>query len=341
MLGRARARSKKSRSRLLTTALAITVCGAPAAAQGTPVRTESATLVISTGSLAGTLTLPATQGPVPLAILIAGSGPTDRNGNSAGAPSGPDAYRLLSEQLAQRGIASVRYDKRGVAGSRSAGLSERDARFDDLANDAAAWIRKYRNDPRFSSIVIIGHSEGSLLGMLAVQRARADGYISVAGPARRADIVMHEQLALQFPRALLEQSDSVFAALARGDTVATLSPQLQKLFRPSVQPYLISWLRYNGADEIARVQVPTLIVQGTHDNQVRVFEADLLAKAQPTARLVKIEGMNHVLKRTSAIMAEQMASYSDPSLPVAPELVSAVSEFILKLPTNRNGVTRP
>jgi pimeloyl-ACP methyl ester carboxylesterase len=317
--------------------LGIALCGEHASAQTASWRVDSVTLAIASGTLAGSLTLPTTTRPVPLAIIIAGSGPTDRNGNTAGAPSGPDAYRLLAEQLASRGIASLRYDKRGVAGSRAAATSERQVTFDDFANDAVGWIQQYRADRRFSSIVVIGHSEGSLLGMLAVQRARADGYISLAGPARRADLVIHEQLALQLPRAMLEQSDSVFAALVRGDTVATYPPQLQALFRPSVQPYLISWLRYNGADDIAHVRVPTLILQGTHDNQVKVIEADQLAKALPTARLVKIDGMNHVLKLTSAIIAEQQRSYSDPSLPVAPALVSAIADFIRSLPTARSG----
>jgi fermentation-respiration switch protein FrsA (DUF1100 family) len=101
------------------------------------------------------------------------------------------------------------------------------------------------------------------------------------------------------------------------------------LFRPSVQPYLISYFKYDPAREIARLQVPVLIIQGTTDLQTPVDEAKRLAGAKKDARLCIIEGMNHVLKRASTA-AEQRAAYSDPAVPLEPRLVEEVSAFLSK-----------
>jgi len=312
-------------------AVALCVLSGTAAAQ----TTEAITLQTPSGLLAGTLTLSTGDLARPLAIIIAGSGPTDRNGNTAGMPGGPDAYRLLADSLAAHGIASLRYDKRGIAGSRAIGIRESDLRFEMFADDAAGWVSQARTDRRFSTIVIVGHSEGSLLGMLAAQRSRPDAFVSLAGPARRADFVLHEQLAAQLPPALQLRSDSILASLVRGDTVANTPPELVALYRPSVQPYLISWFRYAGSVEIQKLTMPVLIVQGTHDVQVAPAEAELLAAASPRARVASIAGMNHVLKLTPPTLAEQMRFYVDPTVPLAPELVSALVAFIVGVPTPR------
>jgi len=264
--------------------------------------------------------------------LISGSGPTDRNGNTVGLPGPNNSLKLLAEALAQRGIASVRYDKRGVGGSRGALTSEAALRFDMLADDAAQWVRQMRLDHRFSSITVAGHSEGSLLGMLATERAKADAYISLEGPGRSAMTVLHEQLTARAPAALAQQSDRIMAELSAGRTVDSVPPELAALFRPSVQPYLISWFKYDPAQELAKLTVPVLIVQGTTDIQVSVQDAHTLSAAVPRAQAVIIDGMNHVLKLVPPDMNAQMKSYSDPSLPVAPQLVDAVATFVNWLP---------
>jgi pimeloyl-ACP methyl ester carboxylesterase len=287
---------------------------------------EPVTVSRAPGQLAGTLLVPQTGTPMPVVLLISGSGPTDRDGNGPGIT--PASLRQLAESLAARGIATLRFDKRVVGGSLSAMLPEAQLSFELLAEDVAAWLRFLAADRRFKPVIVAGHSEGALLGLLAMRAAPAAGYVSIAGPARPADEVLHDQLAKQLPAPLLAESDSIMARLKRGATVDSVPAMLASLFRPSVQPYLRSWFKYSGQEELARVTRPCLIVQGSHDLQVQPVEADLLAKANPRCRVARIDGMNHVLKATPADMAGQMPSYRAPDTPLAPGLVDVITEFV-------------
>ncbi|HEU4565635.1 MAG TPA: alpha/beta fold hydrolase [Gemmatimonadaceae bacterium] len=294
---------------------------------GAPV-SEPVKLETSSGTVHGTLERPAASSPVPVVLFIAGSGPTDRNGNSPLIPGANNSLQLLADALAANGIASLRYDKRGIGESRGVTVSESDIRLETYVDDAAAWVKRLRADPRFTTVTIVGHSEGSLIGMLAAERAGADAVVSIAGVGRRADRVIHDQLAPRLPPDLMARSDSILASLVAGKTVDAVPPELAALYRPSVQPYFISWLRHDPAAVAARLAVPLLVAQGTTDIQVPVADAELLAKAQPRARLLVINGMNHVLKHVPADPAAQQKSYGDPSLPVAPELVDGIVEFV-------------
>lgn len=285
------------------------------------------TLETESGAIHGSLNLPGSPAPVPVAMIIAGSGPTTRDGNVQGMP-GNDAYRQLAEALAERGIASVRYDKRGIGESAPAAPSEADLRFEHYVDDAADWIRMLADDSRFSQVTVIGHSEGSLIGMIAAREAGADAFVSIAGVARKASDILRDQLRPSLPAALMEQSDEILRELDAGETVEGVPGELFALFRPSVQPYLISWFRYEPTADIAQLDIPVLIVHGTTDVQVPVAEAEALAEAAKNARVQIIEGMNHVLKPVSGSVAEQQSSYFDPALPVAPELVTAVADFV-------------
>lgn len=304
--------------------LAALLAATTAAAQ---TREEPVQLATAGGAVHGTLLVPAGPGPHPVALLIAGSGPTDRDGNSAGLGRN-DSLRKLAEALAERGVASLRYDKRGIAASASAASAEADMRFDTLIGDAAGWIRLLRADRRFSTLGVVGHSEGSLIGMVAARLESADRYVSLAGGGRPAGQILRDQLRPQLPPQLFAQADSVLLSLEAGHTRADAPPVLAMLFRPSVQPYLISWLRYDPAAEIARLTIPALVVQGSTDIQVGVSEAETLGRAQPAARVLVIEGMNHVLKAVPADRPRQIASYSDPTLPLAPRLAEEIAAFL-------------
>jgi pimeloyl-ACP methyl ester carboxylesterase len=247
----------------------------------------------------------------------------------------PDTYRLLAEGLAAHGIASVRYDKRGVAASRAAmaGMNESDYRFDKSVSDAAAWIKTLQADKRFGKIVVVGHSEGSLIGMLAAAREGAVGFVSLEGAGRPAAAVLREQL---LDRGVPESAfKPILDKLSAGQTEDSIPPMFAALFRPSIQPYLISWFRYDPAKELGKVGGTTLIIQGTHDVQVSAEDARLLATA-PGAKLLTVEGMTHVLKKGPADAAEQFSGvYTDPTVPIPPEVITAIASYVNAAPQFR------
>ncbi len=249
----------------------------------------------SGGEIFGTLTMPEKTKKSTLVIIIAGSGPTDRDCNS---PLGikSNSYKMLAEGFAENGISTLRFDKRGIAKSRSALTSEMDIRFDTYINDVIDWVAFLKQDKRFKKIILLGHSEGSLIGMVAAQKAEVSKYISLAGSGSPIDKILKEQLKKQLlPQQLIEESDKILDSLKAGKTVPKVNLLLLSIYRPSVQPYMISWLKYDPSEEIKKLKIPVLIIQGTTDIQVTVDEAKLLSAAKPDSKLMIIENMNHIL----------------------------------------------
>lgn len=277
-------------------------------------------------SLYGTLLLPKDVERPPVVLIISGSGPTDRNGNQFGMVN--NSLRFLAQDLALKGIASVRYDKRGV-GKSTCQQAEIELLFEHFINDAACWLSELKHTNKFSNIFVAGHSEGSLIGMVAAKRGGANGFISIAGTGRRIDEVLLEQLSI-YPEVMVNTSKVILDSLLMGEYVNNVSPLLYSLFRPSVQPYMISWLKYNPAEQLALLTIPVLIIQGTTDIQVQVKDAELLKEAKANAELAIIEGMNHVLKYADAERTKNLNTYSNSELPVVPEMIDVISEFILK-----------
>ena len=323
--------STKFAVRLCSLLLLIGGIASQAHAAETPI-----TLDTPTGQLAGTLELPAGADKPRVALLIAGSGPTDRDGNSSMIPGRNDSLKLLAAGLADAGIATVRYDKRGIGGSHAAGSAESALRFEMFVDDAAAWIARLKADPRFASVAVIGHSEGSLIGMLAARQADAAAFVSIAGIADGASTLMRKQLEGKLPPELEKESERILVSLESGVVVDPVPPALATLFRPSVQPYLISWFKYVPAQRIAELTMPVLVVQGNTDIQVDVVQANRLHGARPGAKLAIIPGMNHVFKHVRAVPELQVASYGDPSLPVSPLLVKSIADFL-----QQGGATTP
>lgn len=288
-------------------------------------------LVTATGILHGTLEFPAGHGPFPVALIIAGSGPTDRDGNDAALGLNTDCYRLLAQYLARRGVASLRYDKRGAGEDALLALSESTLRLQTYVSDAVAWGRDLRDDPRFSTLAVVGHSEGSLIGMLSARRIPADGLVSIAGAGQRASTLLLTQLKPRLPIGLYRVAEGIVEQLAAGRAVAQVPPSLDALLRPSVQPYLISWFRYDPVREIVRLRIPVLLLQGQRDLQVSAGDAGALHRADPAATLLLIPGMNHVMKDVGPSLEDNMDAYAKPSLPIDATLGRAVSGFILHL----------
>jgi pimeloyl-ACP methyl ester carboxylesterase len=280
-----------------------------------------------TGELFGSLLLPKSDTPVPVVLIISGSGPTDRDGNN---PDGGrnDSLKRLAWVLAKHNIASVRYDKRGVAASLAATPDERNLTLDAYVSDAQAWSRKLKTDPRFGQLILLGHSEGALIASLAAPSVDAAAVISMSGSARPVDQVIRQQLANRLPPPLMLRSNELLDSLKAGKTDDNVPPQLQVIFRPSVQPYLISLFRQDPAAAFAKLKMPALIIQGSNDIQVGVNDARLLKAAKPDADLALIEGMNHVMRIVPNDVKRQLASYKDPNLPLAAELGSRILGFI-------------
>lgn len=291
------------------------------------------TLDTGTGELFGSLLLPKSETPVPVVLIISGSGPTDRDGNN---PDGGrnDSLKRLAWVLAKHNIASVRYDKRGVAASLAAAPDERNLSVEGYVADTEAWGRKLKTDPRFSQLILLGHSEGALIASLAAPSVDAAAVISMSGSARPIDQVLREQLGNRLPPPLVLRSNQLLDSLKAGKTDDNVPPQLQVIFRPSVQPYLISLFRQDPAAAFARLKMPALIIQGSNDIQVGINDAKLLKAAKPDAELALIEGMNHVMRIVPNDVKRQLASYKDPQLPLAAELGTRILAFIDGLRTS-------
>ncbi|MFJ7953363.1 alpha/beta hydrolase [Lysinibacillus sp. NPDC096418] len=292
-----------------------------------PVTYETISIPVENGDLKIALEKPTEEKPSPVALIIAGSGPTDKDGNSVIGGKN-DSYKMLAEELAKEGIATIRYDKRGVGDNTELFTKEEDVSFELFVDDAVQIIQYLQSNDAFTSVHVIGHSEGSLIGMLAAQKTDVDSFVSLAGAGRAIDELLLEQLAGQLSPALTTEAKNALAILKKGELVEKVSPELQGLFRPSVQPYMISWLKYNPASIIQKLEKRTLIVQGTNDIQVTVTDAEILKKAKKDATLLNVEGMNHVLKDAPTDRAGNLATYANPKLPLHPELLPAISDFI-------------
>lgn len=268
-----------------------------------------------------------------IVFIHPGSGPTDRDGNSSALPGKNNSLKYLAEALKQEKIPSLRIDKRGIGASAPAGMAEKDLRFETYITDTMSWV-KWLKQRGYQNVIVLGHSEGSTIGMVAAQDEEVAAYVSIAGPARSADQVLLEQLRpkLTAHPTLLKQCEETISQLKQGKQVAPTPPGLDSLFRASVQPYMISWFKYDPSIEITKVNKPILILQGNTDRQIPVSAAKQLHTKAPTSKLVVIEGMNHVLKDAKGSISEQLPSYSDPKLPINGKLTKALVTFFKELP---------
>ncbi len=272
----------------------------------------------------GTLLAPR-QETVPLAIIINGSGPIDRNGNEMMTKN--NSAKKLAKALAKKGIATFRYDKRTLK-AQQLNIDEKDMRFDDFIDDAKAVIKRFSELPNYSSLYIIGHSQGSLVGMIAAQE-KADGFISIAGAGQTIDSLIVEQIGRQMP-GLEESARTAFNELRANGKVKDYNQGLASLFKKSIQPFMFSWMKYDPQQEIKKLEMPVLIINGDNDLQVNTNEAEKLKAAKPEAELVIIENMNHIYRiiDKNDDIANQK-SYNEPQRPISNEMVEQISNFIL------------
>jgi uncharacterized protein len=297
------------------------------AAKDTVVMVDNIILETATGKLYGSLSLPTTNKKMPVVIIIAGSGPTDRNGNQFQSVTG-NTYKILADSLLKNGIASLRFDKRGAGKSAGAVKSKEDFRFKNYVDDATEWIQLLQKDKRFNSVVVAGHSEGSLVGMIAAKNTNANKYISIAGAGFPIQEVLKKQFAAQ-PEAYREALLTRLDTLISGKLLTDVPREFYSIFSPSLQPYLMNWFTYVPAVEIAKLTVPVLILNGSTDIQVGVEEAENLHKYCKQSRMVIVNGMSHLLKEAPADRMKNLATYNTmPNDPIKVELLQAIVKFI-------------
>jgi pimeloyl-ACP methyl ester carboxylesterase len=282
-------------------------------------------------TFSGTLFQPSDKENSPVVLIIAGSGPTDRNGNSIALPGKNNSLLQLADSLARHGISSLRYDKRGVGKSNmKPGMKEDDITINSMMMDAAAmydWLKT----KGYTNIYVAGHSEGSLIGMMMGGMRKLKGFISIAGAGRKAGDILKEQLQDQLTPALKMEFDNAIDSFEKGLTVTKVDPSLASLLRPSVQPYMKSWIALDPQELIGQLKCPVLILQGTKDIQVKETDAQNLHQAAPGSWLVIIKNMNHVLKEViSDERADNIKVYSDPGISLAGDLVKSINSFINK-----------
>ena len=278
--------------------------------------------------LYGTLLLPDGAGPHPGLLLMAGSGPVDRDGNLPGLVN--NSLRMLAEALAELGVATLRADKRGAGASHAAAPNEAALTLDAYVSDTARWWHALAGDPGVSRVGLLGHSEGALIATVAAKAVVADRLVLLAGAGVPAGPLILRQLAAGgVPAEHVAEARGIIGRLLQGEAVAEVPPALMGLFRPSVQPYVTSWLVRDPAAELTSLHCPVLVVQGTADLQIQVSDARLLAASRPEAALLLVSGMNHVLKAPTEGRAANLAAYADPDLPLAAGLVDGIARFVL------------
>jgi pimeloyl-ACP methyl ester carboxylesterase len=271
----------------------------------------------------GTLLVPESVEHPPLVIIIAGSGPTDRNGNQSFMKN--DMLKKLAEGLSKTGIATFRYDKRIVKQLRTRNL-DKNIRFDDFVIDAKSVVNHFKNT--YTSIVIAGHSQGSLVGLLALE-AGANGFISLAGAANSIDQIILEQISKTAPY-FTADTKRVLDVLKSGQTTTDFPPALSSMFNLYLQPFMSNWMQYSPKELIKKLEIPVLILNGTKDLQVTTSEAQLLKEAKEDAQLVIIENMNHLLFEINGDDLVNSKSYNDNTYPVMPEVLEIIGAFIKK-----------
>jgi pimeloyl-ACP methyl ester carboxylesterase len=273
----------------------------------------------------GTLVKPAVaKKPLPVVLLIAGTGPMSRDLN-LGLGRGSNAYKMLADSFAAAGIASVRFDKRGVGQSEAAVKHDSLLRFEDHITDVLAYLKKIRSDKQFGAVYLAGHSEGALIAMIAANRFPVQGVICMEMISERADIALKKQIDKNAPDH--SELDTILSKLRAGQKVKVGNKYLVTIFRPSIQPYMISLFSYDPQAEIRNLRMPVLLINGGNDLQVPEENAHLLKTVHPDAAVKIIPAMNYVLKEPGEDRDKNVASYNEPDLPVSSALVQEMIRF--------------
>ncbi len=290
------------------------------------------------GEIYGTLTFQTKESRSVGLLLLSDGGAIDRNGNSADGFNTSDCLKLVAQELAVYGICSLRYDKRGTGLSEMPAYYAGEMHLDDFVEDAIHAVQYLKNELGFAKVIVAGHGEGSLVGMLAAERAPIDAFISIAGLTSNAASILIDQLQLRLSGHLLEQAHSIINQLRDGCIVDAVPDEFESLFGLNVQPYLISLFKHEPGEVINSIDIPTLVIHGDCDLQIKSTGVNKLSSNSTDATVRLIKGMNHVLKHVEKHSGNQLTQYRDGSLPLSEQLIPTMTAFIAQVVGNRGNV---
>jgi alpha-beta hydrolase superfamily lysophospholipase len=278
---------------------------------------------IKVGAIDAVLTVPPGVERPPVALLIAGSGSTDHDGN--GPQIRPATLRKLSDQLVARNIATLRYDKRGAGGWKPEFGRPEDFRFKDYADDAVTLTNYLREGGKFSRVALVGHSEGGLVAILAAQRVGVDRLVLLVTSARRQGDLLKAQLEKKLAPDVFAPIAKAVDAIMAGQIVDPPPPGLS--IPPAMQPGIASAFVEDPIDPLKKIVTPTLIVGGGRDRQVARLDFMALSTASPAAKTLWLPDMNHVLNDVTND-ADDLAAYTQSDRPLDADLIEAVAAFV-------------
>lgn len=264
--------------------------------------------------------------PEKLIIIIGGSGPIDRDGNQNFMQN--NSLKKLAIGLTDTNTATFRYDKRSVKLIKTNKLKE-EVMFDDFIQDTKKIIEYFKTTKPFKKIIIIGHSQGSLIGMLA-SKEHVDRFISISGPGRPIDQLIIDQVGIAAPD-LKEDAISTFKTLRTGETTTQYPKELESIFSPEIQPFIINWMQYDPAQELSLLDIPSLAITGSKDLQTNEDELNFLISKSPNTQKTIIKNMNQVFVNIQGDDLENSKSYNNTQLPISLELLSTIKVFISEL----------
>jgi alpha-beta hydrolase superfamily lysophospholipase len=279
---------------------------------------------IRVGAIDAVLTVPPNVERPPVALLIAGSGSTDHDGN--GPQLKPATLKKLSEQLVARKIATLRYDKRGAGGWKPEFGRPEDFRFKDYVDDAASLVNDLRGSGKFSKVILVGHSEGGLVAILTARRVPIDRLVLLATAARRQGDLLKAQLEKQLAPAVLAPIDRAIDDIMAGKIVDPMPPGLS--IPPAMQPGIASAFNEDPIEPLKSIHEPTLIIGGGRDRQVARVDFAALSAASPVAKTLWLPDMNHVLVDVTD-EADDLKAYNEAERPLDTAMIDAVAAFIL------------
>lgn len=258
-----------------------------------------------------------------LVIFVPNSGPVDRDGNQLYQQH--NLIKKLAEELAEEGFSNFRYDK--IISPRRGSASRETVLFDDYINDLYRIIAHFKKQNSLQKIILIGYGEGSLVS-LVVAKDNVDAFISLAGYGQSIDQSVLKQLERQVP-VLKEQAAKNFDLLRKNKSPKEYHPALEVFFGKDTYRFIQSWMKHQPTEYIAQLEMPILLLHGKRDLQIDFSESELLAEAQPKAKLVLMDDVNHVMRYANDDDMENAKTYNQRSLPLAYEVVEEILDFLL------------